>query len=157
MNGDQDVIEALNDCLTAELTAINQYFIHSRMCGNWGYQRLAKYFYDESIEEMKHADLLIERVLYLDGIPNMQRYYSIKVGETVPEMHEVDLEIEMAHVERLNTAIRLTRDKGDNGSRVLLEKILADTEDAVDWIEAQQDQIEQMGLQNYLSQQVKDA
>jgi len=157
MKGDKDIIEALNDCLTAELTAINQYFIHSRMCADWEYQVLAKYFYDESIEEMKHADSLIERILYLDGIPNMQRYFSVKVGENVPEMHEVDLVLEKTHVDRLNNAIALTRERGDNGSRVLLEQILTDTEEAVDWIEAQQEQIEQMGLQNYLAQQVKGA
>lgn len=155
MKVDASIIEALNDVLTAELTAINQYFIHSRMCADWEYERLARAFHDESIEEMQHADKMIERILYLDGIPNMQRYYNVLVGETVEEMHEVDLKIETAHVERLNRAIALCREHGDNGSRVLLEQILTDTEEAVDWIEGQQDQIRQMGIENYLAQQVR--
>lgn len=155
MKVDAAIIEALNDVLTAELTAINQYFIHSKMCADWELQRLAKTFHAESIEEMQHADKVIDRILYLDGIPNMQRYYNVMVGETVQEMHEVDLKLEVSHVERLNKAITLCREHGDNGSRVLLEEILADTEGAVDWNEAQLDQIEQMGLQNYLAQQVK--
>ena len=155
MKVDASIIEALNDVLTAELTAINQYFIHAKMCADWEYERLAKKLYDESIDEMKHADKVIERILYLDGLPNMQRYFNVLVGENVEEMHEVDLKIEVAHVDRLNKAIALCREHGDNGSRVLLEEILEDTEEAVDWIEAQQDQIKQMGLENYLSQQVK--
>ena len=157
MKVDAEIIEALNDVLTAELTAINQYFIHSKMCADWEYQRLAKTFREESMEEMQHAEKVIDRILYLDGIPNMQRYFAIKVGETVEEMHEVDLVIEKEHVDRLNKAISLCRDHTDNGSRTLLEGILADTEGAVDWIEAQQDQIRQMGIKNYLAQQVKDA
>ena len=155
MKVDASIIEALNDVLTAELTAINQYFIHSKMCADWEYERLAKAFHDESIEEMQHADKVIERILYLDGIPNMQRYFNVLVGETVEEMHAVDLKIETAHVERLNRAVALCREHGDNGSRVLLEQILTDTEEAVDWIEGQQDQIRQMGIENYLAQQVR--
>jgi bacterioferritin len=155
MKVDAAIIEALNDVLTAELTAINQYFIHAKMCANWDYQRLAKAFHTESLEEMQHADKVIDRVLYLDGIPNMQRYNPIRVGEHVKEMHEVDLVIEKEHVVRLNKAIALCREKGDNGSRLLLEQILADTEGAVDWIEGQLEQIEQMGIENYLAQQVK--
>ena len=155
MKVDAAIIEALNEVLTAELTAINQYFIHSKMCADWEYHRLAKVFHDESIEEMKHADKMIERILYLDGIPNMQRYFNVMVGETVEEMHEADLKIEVAHVDRLNKAIALCREQGDNGSRLVLEEILHDTEEAVDWIEAQQDQIRQMGVENYLAQQVK--
>jgi len=154
MKGDPQVIEALNDCLTAELTAINQYFVHAKMCANWGFDRLAKTFHAESIEEMKHADAIIDRILYLDGVPNMQRYNPVMVGETVPEMHEVDLKIEVAHAERLNKAIALCTEKGDHGSRTLLEPILKDTEDAVDWNEAQLGQIESMGVENYLSQQL---
>jgi len=155
MKVDAQIIEALNDVLTAELTAINQYFIHAKMCANWEFQRLAKIFHAESIEEMQHADKMIDRILYLDGVPNMQRYYNVMVGETVPEMHEVDLKLEETHVERLNKAIILCREKGDNGSRIILEEILRDTEDAVDWNEAQIDQIEKMGLENYLAQQIK--
>ena len=156
MKVDAEIVEALNDVLTAELTAINQYFIHSKMCANWELKRLAKYFYDESIEEMQHADKVIDRILYLDGIPNMQRYFNVLVGENVKEMHEVDLKIEKAHVERLNKAIALCRENGDNGSRVILEEILTDTEHAVDWNEAQLDQIEKMGIENYLAQQIRE-
>ena len=155
MKVDAAIVEALNDVLTAELTAINQYFIHHKMCANWEYQRLAKLFYDESMEEMQHADKVIDRILYLDGVPNMQRYYNVRVGESVPEMHEVDLELERTHVDRLNKAIALCREHGDNGSRLMLEEILADTEEAVDWNEAQLDQIEKMGIENYLAQQIR--
>ncbi|HKK70250.1 MAG TPA: bacterioferritin [Candidatus Krumholzibacteria bacterium] len=155
MKVDAAIVEALNDVLTAELTAINQYFIHHKMCANWEYQRLAKLFYDESMEEMQHADKVIDRILYLDGVPNMQRYFNVLVGENVKEMHEVDLKLETTHVERLNKAIVLCREHGDNGSRLMLEEILADTEEAVDWNEAQLEQIETMGIQNYLSQQIR--
>jgi bacterioferritin len=155
MKVDAAIIEALNDVLTAELTAINQYFIHYKMCADWNYDRLAKAFRDESMEEMQHADKVIDRILYLDGLPNMQRYGNVLVGETVKEMHDVDLQIEKTHVDRLNKAIVLCRDKDDNGTRMLIEEILRDTEEAVDWIEAEQDQIEQMGIENYLAQQVK--
>jgi bacterioferritin len=155
MKVDAAIVEALNDVLTAELTAINQYFIHHKMCANWEYQRLAKLFYDESMEEMQHADKVIDRILYLDGVPNMQRYYNVRVGESVPEMHEVDLDLERTHVDRLNKAIVLCREHGDNGSRLMLEEILADTEEAVDWNEAQLDQIEKMGIENYLAQQIR--
>ena len=155
MKVDAAIVEALNDVLTAELTAINQYFIHSKMCANWELQRLAKIFYDESIEEMQHADKVIDRILYLDGVPNMQRYYNVRVGENVKEQHEVDLQLETEHVARLNKAIILCREHGDNGSRVILEEILRDTEDAVDWNEAQLEQIETMGIENYLAQQIR--
>ena len=155
MKVDAAIVEALNDVLTAELTAINQYFIHHKMCANWEYQRLAKLFYDESMEEMQHADKVIDRILYLDGVPNMQRYFNVLVGENVKEMHEVDLKLETTHVERLNKAIVLCREHGDNGSRLMLEEILADTEEAVDWNEAQLEQIETMGIENYLSQQIR--
>lgn len=155
MKVDAAIIEALNDVLTAELTAINQYFIHYKMCADWNYERLAKAFRDESMEEMQHADKVIDRILYLDGLPNMQRYGNVLVGEHVREMHDVDLQIEKTHVDRLNKAIVLCREHEDNGSRMLLEEILRDTEEAVDWIEAELDQIEQMGIENYLAQQVK--
>jgi len=154
--GDPQIIEALNDILTAELTAINQYFIHYKMCENWGYSRLAKKKYDESIEEMKHADDLIERLLYLDGVPNMQRLNAVRVGETAVEQHRLDLELERAAVKRLNEAIALAREKGDNGTREILEEKLRDEEEAVDWLEAQFQQIEDMGVENYLAQQIRD-
>jgi len=155
MKVDPAIVEALNDVLTAELTAINQYFIHYKMCADWNYDRLADAFRKESMEEMQHADKVIDRVLYLDALPNMQRYGNVLVGEHVKEMHEVDLQIEKTHVDRLNKAIVLCREHDDNGSRMLLEEILRDTEEAVDWIEAELDQIEQMGIENYLAQQVK--
>ena len=157
MQGDPQVIEILNEVLTAELTAVNQYFIHAMMCRNWRYERLAKHSRDESIEEMKHAQELIERVLYLDGQPNMQRYMKINVGSTIPDQHQYDLSLERDAVVRLNRGIALCRDKGDNGSRLLLEKILGEEEEHIDWIEAQLALIEQVGAQNYLAQQIRES
>jgi len=156
MKGDDDVIEVLNDVLCAELTGINQYFIHSEMCENWRYKRLAEHSHKESIEEMKHAEALIERILYLDGVPNMQRYMKINVGQTAKEQHEFDLSLEKDAVERLNRGIEICRSKDDNGSRALLEKILTDEESHVDWLEAQLQQIQDMGIQNYLAQQIEE-
>jgi bacterioferritin len=155
MQGDAQVIEILNEVLTAELTAVNQYFIHAMMCRNWHYERLAKHSREESVEEMKHAQVLIERILYLDGTPNMQRYLKINVGGTVPEQHQFDLQLEQDAVARLNRAVALCRDKGDNGSRMLLEKILHEEEEHIDWLEAQLQQIQDVGLQNYLSEQIE--
>jgi bacterioferritin len=156
MKGDAEVIEILNDVLCAELTGINQYFIHSEMCANWRYRRLAKHAREEAIEEMKHAEEVIERILYLDGAPNMQRYMKINVGQTVPEQHQFDLALERDAVGRLNAGVELCRTKGDNGTRSLLEKMLRDEEEHVDWLEAQLQQIQDVGLQNYLSQQMDD-
>jgi bacterioferritin len=156
MKGDADVIQLLNEVLCAELTGINQYFIHAMMCGNWRYKRLAEHSREESIEEMKHAQEVIERILYLDGVPNMQKYLKINVGQTVPEQHQFDLALEKDAVERLNKGIELARGKGDNGSRLLLEKILKDEEEHVDWLESQLQQIQELGLDNYLSQQIRD-
>lgn len=156
MKGDPQIIDLLNDVLTAELTAVNQYWLHGRMCENWGYERLWKKYRHESIEEMQHADELIARVLYFDGVPNVQRYGKVNIGETVPEMFDLDLQVEFAAVDRLNKGIALCRDKGDNGSRALLEKILVAEEEHIDWLEAQKDQIAQMGLENFLTQQVKN-
>jgi len=153
MKGDADVIQVLNDVLCAELTAINQYFIHAMICENWRLTKLAKHMREESIGEMKHAEDVIERILYLDGRPNMQKYMKINVGATVPEMHQFDLEVERDAVARLNPGLELCRSKGDNGSRLLLEKILADEEGHIDWLEAQLQQIQDMGLPNYLSRQ----
>ena len=124
MRGDSDIIELLNEVLTAELTAINQYFIHAKMCDNWGYDRLASHGRDESIDEMKHAETLIERILYFDGVPNLQRLYPVRVGEDVPEQFQLDLELEYAAVERLNRGIALAVERGDNGTRDLLADIL---------------------------------
>ena len=154
MQGDADIIEFLNEVLTAELTAINQYFIHAKMCDNWGYHRLAEHGRAESIDEMKHAESLIERILYFDGVPNMQRLYPVRVGETVPEQFEVDAALEYEAVERLNRGIAAAVEKGDNGTRELLADILVSEEDHVDWLETQQETIRQVGLENYLAQQL---
>ena len=154
MKGDAQVIEALNDVLTAELTAINQYFVHAKMCDNWGYQRLASKKREESIEEMKHADDVIERILFLDGVPNMQRLSPVRVGEKPVEQHRVDLELELEAVQRINEAIALCRDKGDNGTRELLDEILEDEEESVDWLEAQLHLVEEVGRERYLAEQI---
>jgi bacterioferritin len=156
MKGEPEVIQILNDVLCAELTAINQYFVHAMMCDNWGLKRLAKHMREESIGEMKHAEEVIDRILYLDGVPNMQKYMKVNVGQTVPEMHQFDLELERDAVGRLNPGIELCRGKGDNGSRQVLEKILNDEEHHIDWLEAQLTLIQTMGLQNYLAQQIDE-
>ena len=151
----QQIIDALNDVLCAELTAINQYFLHAEMCADWGYERLYKKIRKESIDEMKHAEQLIERILFLNGVPNVQKLGRIRIGETVPEQLKVDLALELEAVPRLNAGIKLSADLGDNGTRHLLEEILESEEEHIDWLEAQLDQIDQIGVQNYLSQQVK--
>ena len=156
MKGHDQVINALNDVLTAELTAINQYFIHARMCENWGYQRLWKMVREESIGEMKHADKLIERILYLEGIPNVQRLGKVNVGQTVPEQLRLDLEVEKSAIKALNGAIELCRGLGDNGSRDLLEDILTGEETHANWIEAQLTLIDQTGEAQYLAQQIRE-
>jgi bacterioferritin len=155
MKGNDEVIEVLNEVLCAELTGINQYFIHSEMCENWRYKRLAEHARRESIEEMKHAEVVIERILYLDGTPNMQRYMKISVGSTVSEQHTFDLALEKEAVARLNRGVELCRLRDDNGTRALLEKILTDEEMHVDWLEAQLQQIQDIGIQNYLAQQIE--
>jgi bacterioferritin len=156
MKGNDEVIQVLQDVLCAELTAINQYFIHARMCENWGYKRLAEHSRKESIEEMKHAQLLIDRILYFDGAPNMQKYMKINVGQNVPEQHKLDLQVEYEAVARLNPGIELARARGDNGTRALLEQILRDEEEHIDWLEAQLHQIAEMGADNYLAQQIEE-
>ena len=154
MKGNAEILELLNEVLTSELTAINQYFIHYRMLENWGYKRLAEKKREESIEEMKHADQVIERILFFDGVPNMQRLNSVKVGEEPVEQHRVDLALELDAVERLNRGIKLARDKEDNGTRALLEQILRDEEEAIDWLETQLHQIEEIGRERYLAEQL---
>jgi bacterioferritin len=156
LKGDTAIIEALNEVLTAELSAINQYFIHHKMCENWGYQSLAKKKREESVEEMKHADAVIGRILYFDGIPNMQRLGPIRIGENPVEQHKLDLALEIDAVGRLNKAIALCREKGDNGSRELLESILIDEEESVDWHEAQIHIVEEIGKEQYLAEQIHD-
>ena len=156
MKGDAKVIEALNDVLTAELTAINQYFIHHKMCENWGYQRLSKQKREESIGEMKDADAVIERILFLDGVPNMQRMNPVGVGEDAIEQHKIDLELELEAIKRLNKAIALCREKGDNGTREMLEDILKGEEEGADWLEAQLHIVEEIGKKAYLAEQIHD-
>jgi bacterioferritin len=155
MQGDPAVIEFLNEALTAELTAINQYFLDSRMLNNWGYERLGAAFYAESIGEMKDADELIERILYLDGHPNVQRLGSIRIGESTPEKLSLALELEKEAIVRLNRGIALCVGRGDNGSRDLLEKILRGEEEHADWAETQLELIRQIGESHYLAQQVR--
>lgn len=154
MRGDADVIELLNDCLTAELTAVNQYFADAKMCQNWGYTRLAAKFKEDSIDEMRDAETLIDRVLYLDGMPNLQRLGTVRVGESVHEKLQLALDVEREAVERLNRGVALCVAKGDNGSRQLLEGILAGEEEHADWLEAQLTLIEHMGVSLYLASQV---
>ncbi|MCC5951038.1 MAG: bacterioferritin [Acidimicrobiia bacterium] len=154
MQGDPEIIEMLNEVLTAELTAINQYFIHAKMCANWGYDRLADKVRHESIDEMHDAEHIIERILFLDGVPNLQRLNSVQVGETVAEQFTLDLALERAAIERYNRGIALAVAKDDNGTRELLERKLTGEEGHADWLEAQLTLIEQVGLENYLTTQI---
>jgi bacterioferritin len=156
MKGDAKIIAVLNDVLTAELTAINQYFLHGEMCENWGYERLHHVMRKHSIGEMKHAEQVIERVLFLEGIPNVQRLGKINIGENVLEILKSDYALEVEALPRLNEGIELCREIGDNNTRHLLEEILEDEEEHVDWIEAQLSLVEQVGIQNYLAQQIKE-
>ena len=156
MRGDPEVIEGLNEVLTAELTAINQYFIHHKMCENWGYQRLSKKKREEAMDEMKHADAIIERILYFDGVPNMQRLSPIRVGENPIEQHKLDLAVETEAIDRLNRCIALCRENGDNGSRELLESILDGEEESADWLEAQLHIVDEIGPERYLAEQIHD-
>jgi bacterioferritin len=152
MRGDPEVIEFLNEVLTAELTAINQYFLHAKMLDNFGYPRLAKKKRDESIEEMKHADQVIARVLFLDGAPNVQRLAQVRIGDDPIEMHRCDLLLEEEAVARLNRGLQLAVAKSDGGTRALLEELLKDEEEAVDWLTAQLKLVETLGKQQYLSE-----
>lgn len=156
MQGDAEVIELLNEVLTSELTAVNQYFIHAKMLENWGFSRLAEHARHESIDEMKDADAVIERILFLEGVPNMQRLNPVRVGETVPEQLQLDLDLERSAIERYNRGIALCVAKGDNGSRELLERKLVGEESHADWLEAQIELISQVGLENYLATQIHD-
>ncbi len=155
MKGSQKVIDLLNHVLENELTAINQYFLHARMCENWGYERLWHEIRDESIDEMKHADRIIERILYLDGFPNLQKLGKLNVGQSVDEQLRVDLDLEKLAIPVLNKGIELCRSESDNGTAELLEDILEDEEEHANWLEAQLTLTQQMGLQNYLAEQIK--
>jgi bacterioferritin len=154
MKGDSRLIEALNEILTGELTGINQYFIHAKMCDNWGYDRIAEKVRAESIEEMKHAEDLIERILHLEGVPNMQRLEKVKVGEKVAEQFKLDLELETLAVGRFNKAIGLAVELHDNTTREMLEEMLVSEEEHLHWLETQLELIRQVGEANYLAQQI---
>jgi bacterioferritin len=154
MKGDSKIIAILNEVLKAELTAINQYFLHAEMCENWGYQRMAKHTRKESIEEMQHAEILMERILYLDGTPNMSDYFKINIGQTLKQQLQNDLDLEYNAVKRLNDGIKQSVAAGDNGSRELMEKILVDEEHHIDWLEGQLYMIKEMTYENYLAQQL---
>ena len=156
MKGDPKVIALLNDVLKAELTAINQYFLHAEMMENWGYQGLAKITRKESIEEMTHAEKLMERILLLDGTPNMSDYFKINIGANVKAQFQNDLQVEYDAVKRLNAGVETCVERGDNGSRELLEGILTDEEEHIDWLEAQLHAISEMGIQNYLAQHLHE-
>ena len=150
----EKIIGLLNQVLTAELTAINQYFLHAEMCRHWGYERLYGKIRKSAVEEMKHAEELIERVLFLEGVPNVQRLGKINIGETVSEQFKADYALELEAVQALNSGIAACREAGDNNTRVLLESILHSEEEHVDWLEAQTELIKQVGLQNYLASQI---
>jgi bacterioferritin len=154
MQGSTKVIDALNDGLTIELTAINQYFVQSKMCKNWGLNRLGEKHYHESLGEMKHAELLIDRIIFLEGVPEIARYDVIRVGNDVKEQLENDLKLEVNGVNAYNAAVSLCIAENDGGSRELLEKILVESEEHVDWLESQLDLIDKMGIENYLVTQV---
>ena len=154
MTGNDKVIEALNAGLTIELTAINQYFIQSKMCRDWGFQKLAAHFHAESIEEMRHADALIDRILFLEGVPEIARYDVIRVGKDVPEQLQNSLTLELGAVSAYNAAISLAIKEKDAGSKEVMEKILVESEESVDWLEAQQHLIGKVGLENYLAMQM---
>jgi bacterioferritin len=155
MKGSAKVIDLWNQVLTNELTAINQYFLHARMCENWGYERLWHKIRDESVDEMKHADQVIERILYLEGLPNLQRLGKLNVGQTVEEQLRSDYDLEKMAIPVLNQGIELCRTEGDNGTADLLEDVLEDEEEHANWLEAQLELVKQVGIQNYLAEQIK--
>ena len=156
MASNDEIVEVLNGVLTGELTAVNQYFVDGKMLDNWGYERLGKHFYDESIDEMKDADELIERILYLEGLPNVQRLSSVRIGETAVEKFRLALALEVEAIERLNTGIARSVELGDNGTRDLLAKILHGEEEHADWLTTQLELVSQLGEAAYLTQQIHD-
>ena len=154
MRGQEKILKYLNEVLKTELTAINQYFLHAKMCESWGYERLAEYNRRESISEMVHAEKLMDRILFLEGTPNMTDIGPIKVGANVKAQLESDLAVELDAVPRLNAAIKTATELGDNASRELFEQILIDEEEHVDHLEGQLHIINEIGLENYLAQQI---
>lgn len=156
MKGNAKVIDALNEALHEELTAINQYFLHAEMCENWHYDRLGELIKKQSIGEMKHAETLIERILFLDGTPNLTKHIDLTVGKNVKEQIESDLKLEVDAVAMYNLAIETARQEGDNASRELFERLLKDEEEHVDWLEAQVHQMKELGYERYLSQQISE-
>lgn len=154
MQGHPEIIKALNAILCNELTAINQYFLHARMCTNWGYTKLGALIYKESIDEMKHASEITDRILYLDGVPNLQKLGKLNIGTDVKEQFESDLEMETSAIANLQVAIELCVTHHDSGTRSLLEKILVDEEQHADYLEAQLNVVEEIGIKHYLSQQL---
>ena len=157
MKGNPKVIIELNAALKEELTAINQYFLHAEMCENWKYEKLGAFIKKQSIDEMKHAEILIERILFLDATPSLTELMHLNVGQNVKEQLESDLQLELNAVAMYNASIRIARDEGDNASRELFERLLKDEESHVDWLEAQLHQIKEIGYERYLSQQIRDA
>ena len=155
MQGDKQIIELLNEQLTAELTAINQYFLHAKMQENWGYTKLAKHTREESIDEMRHAERLTDRILFLEGLPNYQRLGTLHIGQTVEEQLKADLEVEMSVVQRLRPAIQLMREKGDITSARIFEEILEDEEEHIDYLETELGLIRSLGEQLYLARYAK--
>ncbi|HEY1555701.1 MAG TPA: bacterioferritin [Kofleriaceae bacterium] len=155
MKGNEQILGLLNELLANELTAINQYFVHAKMCQNWGYERLATKLREESIDEMRHADEIIGRILFLEGVPNLQRYHMLHVGETVREQLESDLQLEYGAIAFLNQGVEAARKAGDNATEHMMTTILVSEEAHTDWIETQLELIRQVGEQNYLAQQLK--
>ena len=156
MKGNEKIIEQLNARLAEELTAINQYMVHAEMCDNWNYKQLAEVIEKRAIDEMKHAEKLIARILFLDGRPVVSNLNQVFIGAEVAKMHENDQGAELGAVQAYNESIRVAAEVGDNNTRVLLESILKDEEDHIDWLEAQLDEIKQVGIQNYLTQQINE-
>lgn len=154
MKGDSKVIDILNSVLTGELTAINQYFLHARMQKNWGYDKIGDKVMAESIDEMKHAQTVTDRILFLEGLPNLQKISKLRIGENIPEQLQADLDLEMEALARLRDGIKVCYDIGDHTSRQILEDILADEESHVDWIENQLENIKDIGVENYLAHQL---
>lgn len=156
MKGKKEVISILNEVLSAELTAINQYFIHAKMCEDWGYQKLYKHIEKESIDEMRHAEVLIARILYLEGTPNMDKYFKLRIGKNFEEILNNDYALEEEAVHRLQRGIKICTDNHDNGSQELLKQILTDEEMHIEWMEAQKHLIKEIGIANYLSRHMFD-